>query len=89
MQGNRREILLIVGMIFITISLVAYLGFLYGIVASLLIYFGVKFYVGWQKKRLLELREKTLTFVCNLCGNKFTGSECSKCGSTSKRVVSD
>ena len=89
MQGNRREVILIVGMLFITISLVAYLGFLYGIIASLLIYFGVKFYVGLQKKKLAELAEKTLTYVCNVCENKFMGKECNKCGSTNKRVIYD
>jgi hypothetical protein len=89
LQGNRREIILIVGMILITISLVAYLGFLYGVIASLLIYFGVKFYVGWQRKRLQGMAEKTLTYVCYMCENKFTGKECPRCGSTNKRVVFD
>ena len=89
MQGNRREIILIVGMLFITISLVAYLGYMYGIIASLLIYFGVKFYVGMQKKRLTELAENALTYVCNVCQNKFVGKECTKCGSTNKRVIYD
>lgn len=89
LKGSRREIILIVGMVLITISLVAYLGFLYGVIASLLIYFGVKFYVGWQRKRLQGVAEKTLTYVCYACENKFTGRECPRCGSTNKRVVFD
>lgn len=82
MPSNRREVLLIVGMILIAISLVYYLDLIFGLALSAAIYIGVKFYVRWKKTKL-----GMVTYVCNACGNKFTGNECSKCGSTNKKAM--
>ena len=76
-------------MLFITVSLVYYLGYIYGIIASLLIYFGIRVFVGRQIKKFKELAEKTLTYICEDCGHKFAGKECPKCGSARKRAEFD
>ena len=78
MKFEKREILLIVGTIFLMIGMMAILAPIYALIIAILIYFAMKVYVGRRKRRI---QREVGQGICAICGAKITENKCPKCDS--------
>ena len=76
MNFERRDIILIVGLILIMLALIQYLGPAYSAIIVIGLYFGIKIYVG--KKRQLIQRDVG-EGICMECGSKIINKKCTNC----------
>ena len=79
MNFERRDIILIVGLILVMLALIQYLGPAYSAIIVIGLYFGIKIYVG--KKRQLIQRDIG-EGICMECGSKIINKKCTNCDST-------
>ena len=75
---ERRDIILIVGLILVMLALIQYLGPAYSAIIVIGLYFGIKIYVG--KKRQLIQRDVG-EGICMECGSKIINKKCTNCDS--------
>ena len=73
MNFERRDIILIVGLILVMLALIQYLGPAYSAIIVIGLYFGIKIYVG--KKRQLIQRDVG-EGICMECGSKIINKKC-------------
>ena len=78
MNFERRDIILIVGLILVMLALIQYLGPAYSAIIVIGLYFGIKIYVG--KKRQLIQRDIG-EGICMECGSKIVNKKCANCDS--------
>ena len=78
MNFERRDIILIVGLLLVMIALIQYLGPAYSAIIVIGLYFGIKIYVG--KKRQLIMRDVG-DGICMECGSKIINKKCMNCES--------
>ena len=79
MSFNRREIILVVGIICIMIGIMGIgLPMIYAIIIAVSIYFGIKVYSGRKKKAILANAPEGL---CAICGEKIVDKKCPNCDS--------
>ena len=78
MNFERRDIILIVGLILVMLALIQYLGPAYSAIIVIGLYFGIKIYVG--KKRQLIQRDIG-EGICMDCGSKIINKKCTNCDS--------
>ena len=78
MNFERRDIILIVGLILVMLALIQYLGPAYSAITVIGLYFGIKIYVG--KKRQLIQRDVG-EGICMECGSKIINKKCTNCDS--------
>ncbi|MDC0228716.1 hypothetical protein OAJ71_01775 [Nitrosopumilus sp.] len=78
MNFERRDIILIVGLILVMLALIQYLGPAYSAIIVIGLYFGIKIYVG--KKRQLIQRDVG-EGICMECGSKIINKKCTNCDS--------
>ena len=78
MNFERRDIILIVGLLLVMIALIQYLGPAYAAIIVIGLYFGIKIYVG--KKRQLIMRDVG-DAICMECGSKIVNKKCTNCDS--------
>ena len=77
MAFERREILLIAGILFFLIGLIGVgLQPIYAIIISITIYIGIKVIVGRRKKTIARSVGEGL---CVTCGEKITNNKCPNC----------
>ena len=76
MKFERRDIILIAGLILVMLGLIQYLGPAYSAIIVIGLYFGVKIYVG--KKRQL-IQQDVGEGICMECGVKITNKKCPNC----------
>jgi Flp pilus assembly protein TadB len=76
MKFEKREILLIAGILFLMIGMMAFLPPIYALVIAVLIYFGIKVFVGRRKR---QIQREIGQGICAVCGAKITGGKCPKC----------
>ena len=76
MGFEKREIILIVGILFFMIGLIPFMAPIYAIIISILIYFGIKVFVG-RRKKLIE--QKIGEGLCAVCGEKIIDKKCPSC----------
>ena len=76
MNFERRDIILIVGLILVMLALIQYLGPAYSAIIVIGLYFGIKIYVG--KKRQLIQRDVG-EGICMECGSKIVNKKCTNC----------
>ena len=76
MKFERRDIILIAGLILVMLGLIQYLGPAYSAIIVIGLYFGVKIYVG--KKRQL-IQQDVGEGICMECGSKITNKKCPNC----------
>ena len=81
MNFERRDIILIVGLILVMLALIQYLGPAYSAIIVIGLYFGIKIYVG--KKRQLIQRDVG-EGICMECGSKIINKKCTNCDSAEK-----
>lgn len=77
MAYQKRELLLVAGVIFFTIGFLGVgLPLIYSVIISVAIYVGIKFYVSRSKNVIAKDVGEGL---CMDCGSKITGGRCPKC----------
>jgi len=76
MKFERRDLILIAGLILVMIGLIQYLGPVYSAIIVIGLYFGVKVYVG--KKRQL-IQQDVGEGICMECGTKIINKRCPNC----------
>lgn len=76
MKFEKRDILLISGLILFMIGLMPFMSPAYAAVIVILMYFGIKIYVG---KRSQSILRDTGDGICMECGSKIVGKKCSNC----------
>ena len=79
MNFERRDIILIIGLILVMLALIQYLGPAYSAIIVIGLYFGIKIYVG--KKRQLIQRDVG-EGICMECGSKIVNKKCTNCDSS-------
>jgi phosphate/sulfate permease len=78
LKFEKREILLIVGIIFLMIGMMAILAPIYALIIAFLIYFAMKVFVGRRKK---QIQKDMGEGICAICGAKIIENKCPKCDS--------
>ncbi|MGI0102701.1 MAG: hypothetical protein ACREA7_08925 [Nitrosotalea sp.] len=76
MGFEKREILLILGVLFLMIGLLPFLAPVYAIIIAILTYFGIRVFVGRRKK---QIQKAVGEGVCAVCGSRIIQSKCPNC----------
>ena len=79
MKFERRDILLIVGLILFMIGLIPFMTPVYAAIVVILMYFGIKVYVG---KRRQSITQDVGEGICMECGSKVFDKKCPNCDDT-------
>ena len=73
---DRRDILLIVGLVLFMIGLTPFMAPIYAALIVIAMYFGIKSYVGYRRRTIgRDVGEG----VCMECGSKVSGGKCPSC----------
>ena len=78
MKFEKREILLIVGIFFLMVGMMSFLAPVYALVIAILIYFGMKVFVGRRKR---QIEREVGAGICVTCGAKILENKCPNCDS--------
>ena len=85
MAFERRDLLLIVGILFLLLGLIgAGLPPIYALVISIVIYAGIKIFVGRRKKMIAESIGEG---ICVNCGEKIVNKKCPNCDTKSWHII--
>ena len=85
MAFERRDLLLIVGILFLLLGLIgAGLPPIYALVISIVIYAGIKIFVGRRKKLIAESIGEG---ICVNCGEKIVNKKCPNCDTKSWQII--
>jgi len=76
LKFERRDILLIVGLLLFMIGLTPFMAPVYATIIVLLMYFGIKVYVG---KRKQSIERDVGEGICMECGSKIFNKKCPNC----------
>ena len=76
MKFERRDILLIAGLILFMIGLIPFMTPAYAVIIVILMYFGIKIYVG---KRKQSIEKDVGEGICMECGSKVVDKKCPNC----------
>ncbi len=76
MGFERREILLIVGVLFLMIGMMAFLAPIYAAAIAVSAYFGTRSFVKWRKK---QIKKAVGEGVCAICGARIIENKCPNC----------
>lgn len=79
MKFEKREILLIVGVLFLMVGMMSVLAPVYALVIAILAYFGIRVFVGRRKR---QIQREIGQGICAICGTKISGGKCPKCDSS-------
>ena len=81
MGFEKRDIILIAGVLFFMVGLMPFMPPIYAIIIAIAIYFGIKVFVGRRKKLMAkEIGEG----YCAECGEKIIDKKCPSCDEPSK-----
>ena len=81
MGFEKREIILIVGVLFLMIGMLPFIAPAYAVGIAIAIYFGIRVFVG-RKKRLIQ--KDIGEGICALCGEKIVENKCPNCDRTNQ-----
>ncbi len=76
LKFERRDILLIVGLLLFMIGLTPFMGLVYAVIIVVIMYFGIKVYVG---KRKQSIERDVGEGICMECGSKVLNKKCPNC----------
>ena len=79
MPFEKREIILILGILFLMIGMLPFIAPMYAVAIAIVIYFGIRVLVGRRKK---QIRESIGEGVCAVCGRKIIKNKCPNCDSS-------
>jgi len=80
LKFEKRDIILIFAVLFVMIGLMPFMAPIYAVIIAILVYFGVKVFVGRRKKIMLE---KLGGGICINCGEKIINKKCTNCDKSS------
>ncbi len=81
MNFEKRDIILIAGIFLVVLGITQYIRLEVSALIGILLYFGIKVYVG-RKRRMIE--EDVGEGVCMECGFKIIDKKCPNCDSENK-----
>ncbi len=76
MAFDKREILLILGVFFLMIGMMAILAPIYAAIIAILVYFTIRVFVGRKKRRM---ETEIGRGICAVCGEKIIEDKCTNC----------
>jgi uncharacterized membrane protein len=76
LKFERRDILLIAGLVLFMIGLIPFMTPAYAAIIVILMYFGIKIYVG---KRQQSIEKDVGEGICMECGSKVVDKKCPNC----------
>ncbi|MHA7734601.1 hypothetical protein [Nitrosopumilus sp. S6] len=76
MKFERRDIILIVGLLLFMVGLIPFMSPAYAAIIVIIMYFGIKFYVA-KKRQLIE--QDVGEGICLECGAKIHEKKCPNC----------
>ena len=76
MGFEKREIVLIVGILFLMIGMLPFVAPVYAIIIAIAIYFGVRVFVGRRKKQIQKAMGEGM---CAVCGQRIVNNKCLQC----------
>ena len=76
MGFEKREIVLIVGALFLMIGMLPFIAPVYAIIIAIAIYFSVRVFVGRRKK---QIRKAMGEGMCAICGQRIVNNKCPQC----------
>jgi len=81
LQFEKREIILIVGILFLMIGMMALPNIqpIYAVTIAIVIYFGVRVFVGRRKK---QIQKSVGEGACAVCGQRIIKNKCPNCDKT-------
>ena len=81
MAFEKREIILIVGILFLMIGIMALPNIqpIYAVIIAIAIYFGVRVFVGRRKR---QIQKSVGEGVCAVCGQRIIKNKCPNCDKT-------
>lgn len=79
MKFERRDIILIAGLVLFMIGLIPFMSPAYAVIIVILMYFGIKFYVA-KRQQLME--RDVGEGICLECGAKIHDKKCPNCDSS-------
>ena len=79
MKFERRDIILIAGLVLFMIGLIPFMSPAYAVIIVILMYFGIKFYVA-KRRQLME--RDVGEGICLECGAKIYNKKCPHCDSS-------
>jgi len=78
---EKREIILIIGILFLMIGMLPFIAPIYAVGIAIAIYFGIKVFVG-RKRRTIQ--KSIGEGICAVCGEKIVKNTCPNCDKTNK-----
>lgn len=78
MNFEKRDILLIAGLLLFMIGLIPFMAPIYAVIIVIIMYFGIKFYVGIRAK---SIKKEIGEGICADCGSKISDQKCPNCDS--------
>lgn len=78
MGFEKREIVLIVAILFIMIGMLPFIAPVYAVIIATVIYFGVRMFVGRRKKQIQKAMGEG---ICAVCGQRIVNNKCPQCDS--------
>ena len=76
MGFEKREIVLIVGVLFLMIGMLPFIAPVYAVTIAVAIYFGMRVFVGRRKK---QMQKAIGEGVCAVCGEQIVNKKCPNC----------
>jgi len=76
LKFERRDIILIAGLILVMLGISQFLGLVYSAIIAIGLYFGIKIYVA---KKNQSIQEDVGEGICMECGSKIIDKKCSNC----------
>jgi hypothetical protein len=73
---EKREIVLIVGVLFLMIGMLPFIAPVYAVVIAVAIYFGMHVFVGRRKR---QMQKAVGEGICAVCGEKIVNNKCPNC----------
>ena len=80
MKFERRDIMLIAGLVLFMFGLIPFMAPIYAIIIVIIMYFGIKFYVA---KRKQAIQNEIGQGLCMECGSNLVENKCPQCDSES------
>ena len=78
MGFEKREVVLIVGVLFLMIGMLPFIAPVYAIVIATALYFAVRVFVGRRKKQIQKAMGEGM---CAVCGQRIVNDKCPQCDS--------
>ncbi len=75
MGFEKREIVLIGGILFLMIGMTPFIAPVYAVIIAIAVYFGIRVFVGRKKRQM----QKAIGEVCAVCGEKIIKNKCPNC----------